>query len=75
MVHRLSCTVDMRGLLGSGIKPMSPSLAGGFFTSEPPGKSSQGLLFLFLLLLHWLELLVLFWIRVVSVGILSFSWS
>jgi len=22
----------------SGIKPMSPALAGGFFTSEPPGK-------------------------------------
>ena len=24
-----------------GIKPMSPALAGGFFTSEPPGKPSQ----------------------------------
>ena len=22
-----------------GIKPMSPALAGGFFTTEPPGKS------------------------------------
>ena len=22
----------------SGIKPMSPALAGGFFTTEPPGK-------------------------------------
>ena len=26
------------GLLGSGIEPMSPALAGGFFTIEPPGK-------------------------------------
>ena len=24
----------------SGIKPMSPALAGGFFTTEPPGKPS-----------------------------------
>ena len=23
---------------GSGIEPMSPALAGGFFTNEPPGK-------------------------------------
>jgi len=22
-----------------GIKPMSPALAGGFFTTEPPGKN------------------------------------
>ena len=26
------------GLLGSGIEPVSPALAGGFFTTEPPGK-------------------------------------
>ena len=26
------------GLLGPGIKPMSPALAGRFFTTEPPGK-------------------------------------
>ena len=25
-------------LLDPGIKPTSPALAGGFFTSEPPGK-------------------------------------
>ena len=25
-------------LSGSGIKPVSPELAGGFFTTEPPGK-------------------------------------
>ena len=30
---------DMWDLPGSGIKPMSPALAGRFFTSEPPGKS------------------------------------
>ena len=63
----------MWGLPGSGIKPMSPALAGGFFTREPPGKAAQGLLFLFLVLLHWLELLILFWIRVVSVGMRPFS--
>ena len=26
------------GLPGLGIEPMSPALAGGFFTTEPPGK-------------------------------------
>ena len=29
-------------LLISGIKPMSPALAGGFFTTEPPGKPHKG---------------------------------
>ena len=29
----------MGNLPGSGIEPMSPALAGGFFTTEPPGKS------------------------------------
>ena len=40
VVHRLSCpgTWDFPGL---GIKPVSPALAGGFFTSEPPGKSAH----------------------------------
>ena len=28
-------------VLGPGIKPMSPALAGGFLTTGPPGKSSQ----------------------------------
>ena len=28
----------MGNLPGSGIEPMSPALAGGFFTTEPPGK-------------------------------------
>ena len=27
----------MWDLPGPGIKPMSPALAGGFFTTEPPG--------------------------------------
>ena len=31
-----------RDLLDPGIKPMSPALAGGFFTTEPPGKSQGG---------------------------------
>ena len=49
--HRLSsCGARaqlLRGiwdLLGSGIEPMSPSLAGGFFTTEPPGKPPKFLL-------------------------------
>ena len=28
----------MWDLPGPGIKPMSPALAGGFFSTEPPGK-------------------------------------
>ena len=28
-----------RDLSNTGIKPMSPALAGGFFTPEPPGKT------------------------------------
>ena len=28
----------MRDLPGSGIEPVSPALAGGFFTTETPGK-------------------------------------
>ena len=31
---------------GPGIKPMSPALAGGFFTSEPPGKLRISFLYL-----------------------------
>ena len=31
-------------LLHPGIEPMSPALAGGFFTTEPPGKSEKHLL-------------------------------
>ena len=29
-------------LLGPGIEPTSPALAGGFFTTEPPGKPLDG---------------------------------
>ena len=32
------------GSLGSGIEPVPPALTGGFFTTEPPGKSGEGLL-------------------------------
>ena len=30
----------MWDLPGPGVKPVSPALAGGFFTTEPPGKLS-----------------------------------
>ena len=36
---------SMWDLPGPGIEPMSPALAGGFFTTEPPGKSWGCLLF------------------------------
>ena len=43
--HRLSsCAVQdwvllgMWGLPGPGIKPVTPALTGGFFSTEPPGK-------------------------------------
>ena len=36
---RLWClSLSMRDLPGSGVDPASPSLAGGFFTTEPTGK-------------------------------------
>ena len=28
-------------LLGSGIEPVSPAMAGGFFTTKPPGKPTR----------------------------------
>ena len=33
---------DMWDLPGPGIKPTSPALAGGFFTTQPPGKPGPG---------------------------------
>ena len=36
---------DMWDLLGLGVKPVSPALAGGFFTTEPPGKPSETFIF------------------------------
>ena len=33
---QLLCT--MLDLPGSGIEPVSPAMAGGFFTTEPPGR-------------------------------------
>ena len=40
MVHGLSCPTARGGLPGPGIKPVSPTVAGRFFTTEPPGKPS-----------------------------------
>ena len=33
----MTCHFLLQGIF-SGIEPMSPALAGGFFTTEPPGK-------------------------------------
>ena len=38
MVHRLNCS--LWDLPESGIEPVSPALAGGLFTIEPPRESS-----------------------------------
>ena len=37
--HRLSCSTACGNLLGPGIKPVSPVLAGGFIPTAPPGQS------------------------------------
>ena len=39
VVHRLNCCVACR-IFPPGIEPMSPALAGRFFTTEPPGNPS-----------------------------------
>ena len=39
VTHGLNLFCGMRDLPGPGIEPVSPALAGGFFTTEPPGKS------------------------------------
>ena len=38
VVQGLSCSEACGNLLRSGIEPVSPVLAGKFFTTEPPGK-------------------------------------
>ena len=39
VTHGLTCPEAGRSyLLGPGIQIVSPALAGGFFTTEPPGK-------------------------------------
>ena len=38
VAHALSCSVACGNLPGSGTEPVSPALAGGFFTTEPEGK-------------------------------------
>ena len=41
MVHGLSCSAAC-WVPRPGFKPMSPALAGGFFTTEPSGKPEVG---------------------------------
>ena len=38
VAHELGCSAPWGGLPRSGIAPESPVLAGGFLTTEPPGK-------------------------------------
>ena len=38
MAHGLKLLLPTWDLPAPGIEPMSPALAGGFFTTEPPGK-------------------------------------
>ena len=44
----------MWDLLGSGIEPMPPASAGGFFISEPPGKPHLHFKFLFFNVMYFL---------------------
>ena len=44
----------MWNLPGSGIKLVSPALAGGFLTTGPPGKSSNPPFFFFFLIFIYL---------------------
>ena len=37
---QFSCSAVCGNLPGPGIEPVSPALADGFFTTEPPGKPS-----------------------------------
>ena len=43
----------MWDLPGPGIEPVSPALAGGFLTTVPPGKPSDGDLDKALLVAYW----------------------
>ena len=43
VAHRLSCSMASGNLPGSRIEPLTPALAGGFFTIEPP-REPQGCL-------------------------------
>ena len=36
--HKLKLLRGMWNLLGSGVEPVTPALAGRSFTTEPPGK-------------------------------------
>ena len=42
VVHRLSCSAVCEILPGPGIEPVCPALAGGLFTTQPPGKPLDG---------------------------------
>ena len=43
VAHGLSCS-GMWDFPGLGLEPTSPALAGGFFTTAPPGKPTKGIL-------------------------------
>ena len=40
-MHRLKLLRGMWDLPGSGIEPVSPELAAGFFMTEPPGEAPK----------------------------------
>ena len=62
---------DMWGLLRLGIELESPALVGGFFTTEPPGKSPHDDLILFFMLLYALWELATFNLLLISFIMLS----
>ena len=63
MVHGLSCPTARGGLPGPGIKPVSPTVAGRFFTTEPPGNPLFAVLNIkcHLIFVIWLILIKIQW--------------
>ena len=45
VAHGLWLLRGMWNLLGPGIEPMSPALAGGFLSTVPPGNSERNLFY------------------------------
>ena len=65
--QQLLCS--MRDLPGPGVEPVSPALAGGFFTTEPPGMP-PGMIIFVIVLGPWgpypFILLIVFWFPLVT---------
>ena len=61
----------MGDLLGPGIEPMFPALAGGFFTTEPPGTAKDFVAVTILFLFYVFGFLAIGGGRVGGLGVLA----